>query len=101
MNPLTLKAISYAIGGYMTLVGGSKTAAELDQCERILTAAYEQCLARGSLKDFCARTVTTRDCGYRWGEAYFTFLDRRIEENAAKHPDRRNFTGLSKLEPWK
>ncbi|MGO8779100.1 MAG: hypothetical protein ACLQKK_09330 [Rhodomicrobium sp.] len=69
--------------------------ARLDRCHTQLSNCYEECKARGIAAKNCNRQCTTNQCGLPWNESYGAFLDRRIEENAARVPNK--FIGLKRL----
>jgi hypothetical protein len=64
--------------------------ARLDRCQAQLGVCYDACKSSGTAPKVCDRKCTTGRCGLPWTESYGSFLDRRIEENAAR-------TGLSHL----
>jgi hypothetical protein len=68
--------------------------ARLDRCEAQLGACYESCKARASPKA-CNEKCTTGQCGLPWKESYGAFIDRRIEETAAR--TRYKFIGLNRM----
>jgi hypothetical protein len=69
--------------------------ARLDRCQAQLGACYDVCKSRGTTPKLCNRKCTTRLCGLPWQESFGSFLDRRIEENAARTWS--EFTGLKRL----
>jgi hypothetical protein len=70
--------------------------ARLDWCEAKLSACHESCKARRTRADTCNDRCSTDLCGLHWRESFGSFIDRRIEENAAPH-FRSVFIGLSQL----
>ena len=71
------------------------TRERLDKCQEKLTHCYERCKARGKAPKACNKNCTTAQCGLPWRESYGDFIDRRIEENAARAPSK--FIGLKRL----
>jgi hypothetical protein len=69
--------------------------ARLDRCQARLEACYDACKSRGTTPKLCNQKCTTRLCGLPWKESYGSFLDRRIEESAAR--TRNGFIGLKRL----
>jgi hypothetical protein len=67
----------------------------LDGCQARLGACYDACKAHGTAPKICNHECSTRRCGLPWNESYGAFLDRRIEENAAR--TRNRFIGLKRL----
>jgi hypothetical protein len=67
----------------------------LDRCQAELGVCYDSCKSRGTAPGLCDIQCTTDRCGLPWRESYGAFLDRRIEENAARTPNK--FIGLHRL----
>ena len=68
--------------------------ARLDRCQAQLGACYESCKERASPKA-CNEKGTTDQCGLPWKESYGAFIDRRIEETAAR--TQHKFIGLNRM----
>lgn len=84
-------AVVLAIGTPAWAIDGAR----LDRCHTQLTACYEECKALGIAAKKCNGQCTTNRCGLPWKESYGAFIDRRIEENAARVPNK--FIGLKRL----
>jgi len=84
-------AVIFAIGTPAWAIDGAR----LERCHTQLTTCYEECKARGIAAEKCDRQCTTNQCGLPWKESYGAFIDRRIEENAARVPNK--FLGLKRL----
>lgn len=69
--------------------------ARLNKCQTQLGVCYDSCKSGGTAPAVCNVRCTTDRCGLPWRESYGAFLDRRIEENAARTPNR--FIGLHRL----
>lgn len=84
-------AVLLAIGMPALAIDGAR----LERCHTQLTACYEECKDRGIAAKKCNWQCTTNQCGLPWKESYGAFVDRRIEENAARVPNK--FIGLKRL----
>jgi hypothetical protein len=69
--------------------------ARLDRCQARLGACYESCKSHGTTPNACNEKCTTDQCGLWWKESYGAFIDRMIEENAARAPSK--FIGLNRM----
>jgi len=55
----------------------------LDRCQDMLGACYDICKSHGTPAKLCNKKCTTDLCGLPWKESYGSFLDQRIEDDAA------------------
>ncbi len=69
--------------------------AHLDRCQAKLGACYESCKLHGTAPKACNENCTTDKCGLPWKESYGAFIDRRIEDHAARAPSK--FIGLNRM----